>query len=281
MMRAIMMKFNVRDSRMGRVEAYKGDTLPDHTRAECSAIDMIRNSSLSYAKAKKTLTKMDPNAPITSLVELATLFAAVVVVFPERLDTVQEKTSLRKVLINACQPARFHWYMNNLKVRAMLPQYVERFLATGTTRNEQMHQRLNAHYKTTLFVAKRTLETELNTWVTAEMGVFLCALKGKLSRQVRRVDMLPSTTSSTTLFTTASWTKFSAESPPEWKTGMRSSKTKYRKGPTREQDNILKLVRDKIHKRSSKCVYSQSRSGVSVALAKVGKKGGMRRVRVE
>ena len=107
--------------------------------------------------------------------------------------------------MNACKPERFHWYYNNIIYRSTLNKQVESYLAAGTTRNEQFHARLNAHFRTTVSISKRMLEAELSTWLTAEMAVWLRAYEAKLTRRVSRVNMLPFVTSSIIIFTKASW----------------------------------------------------------------------------
>jgi hypothetical protein len=49
-----------------------------------------------------------------------------------------------KVFLNASSAVRFEWYMNECRCRSTLSADDEKWLAVGTTRNEQIHARLNA-----------------------------------------------------------------------------------------------------------------------------------------
>ena len=194
---------------------------------------------------------------MTSLHEFRRLLAAVVVVYPERMDTKHDKSTLRQILLAACEPHRFQWYMNNIKFRSELPANVEVWVGTGTTRNEQMHARLNSHYHSTVSVSKRMLTAELNTWLAAEMGVFLKAARKKLSRRVHRVDMKTFVTSSTTLFNRTTWGTFRSISQKEWVSSGSQAKREdiKRKGPSLEQCVIYDTIRGKVVKRVRRSMY--------------------------
>ena len=49
-----------------------------------------------------------------------------------------------QVFLNASSAVRFEWYMNECRYRSTLSPDDEKWLAVGTTRNEQIHARLNA-----------------------------------------------------------------------------------------------------------------------------------------
>ena len=202
--------------------------------------------------------QMDPNVAMHSLVELARLIAAVVVVYPEHMDTTHDKTTLRRILLHACTPDRFQWYLNNVRYRSSLPWHLERFMAVGMTRNEQFHARRNAHYRTTVSISKRILTAEVNTWLAAEMAIFLRALTAKLSRRVHRVDMLPFVASTTTICSHTDWLKFVSTARDPWQLTARTSRRVRRKGPSIDQEQVYKVIRGKTVKRVRSNVYSRT-----------------------
>ena len=220
-------------------------------------LDHVRHGDMEPSVAHDILTNMDPNAAMGSLGEFARLLAAVVVVYPERMDAAHDKTTLRAVLINACSPATFHWYFNNVKFRSGLPPHLEKFVASGTTRNEALHARLNAHFHTTTVISKRTLAAEVNTFLAAEMAVFVRALKAQVSRRVARVDRLPFVSSSTTIFTQEDWDAFVGAPQPEWTSAPKEQKrgSVKRKGPSAKQEEVYAAIRAKVNKRPRCSVY--------------------------
>ena len=200
--RSIMGKFNIPSKRLVDTVPYCGQVPLRLTAEEATETAHIRDGDLPHTEAKQCLLQMNPNVAMLSLAEFAHLIAAVVVVYPQHMDTTHDKTTLRRILLHACTPARFQWYLNNVRYRSSIPWQLERFMAAGTTRNEQLHARLNAHYRGTVSISKRVLTAEVNTWLAAEMAVFLKAFTAKLSRRMQRVDMLPFVASTTTIFFT-------------------------------------------------------------------------------
>jgi hypothetical protein len=257
-MRSIMGKFCIRDEEACHDDPYCGERLPKLTATERKMVDHIKKGDLTHRKAKDTLTSMDPNAPMQSLLEFASLLAAVAKVYPERMDLKSDKTTLRQVLVSACDPGRFGWYLNNIKYRSQLPKATDEYHGTGTTRNEQMHSMLNSNFKSIISVSKRMLTGELDTWLTAEMLVWLRAASRKLTRKVQRSDILAFVATSTVVFTSAKWDAFIGHERHAWViSGARSAtrgSTK-RKGPTSEQSEIYESIRGKTAKRSCRSVY--------------------------
>ena len=129
-------------------------------------------------------------------------------------------------------------------------------MASGTTRNENLHALLNTHYHTTIAINKATLSAEVNTWLTAEMGVFLRALTAKFTRRVGRCDLKPFTTEALVLFDSAAWRVFIIDSGRIWEPGpaMKSKKTR-RQGPTSSQLQLVADIQSKLVKRPTKSVY--------------------------
>ena len=135
-MRAIMGKFNIPSSGPTDTAPYAGGSLPALTPGERDQVRHVETGDLSHQQGADILNDMDPNMPMQNLEEFAGLVAAVVAVYPERMDTKHDKTTLRRVLINACTPERFQWYMNSIRYRSAIPKAVEISMAAGTTRNE-------------------------------------------------------------------------------------------------------------------------------------------------
>jgi hypothetical protein len=260
-MRSIMGKFNIPDPENPDQEPFRGGRLDKWDTEEGAMIQQIKDGAMPLAEAEQTLKDMNPNSAMKTLAEFARLIAAVVATYTQRLDIKNDKTTLRKVLLNACSPDRFQWYMNNVRYRTTLPPAQESYLAAGTTRNEQLHARLNAHYHTTVRISKRALDAELDTWLSAEMSVWTRAYGSRLTKRVTRVDMLPFVTATTTIFTQQRWKDFLAATPRVWVSEPKEDavrKSAKRKGPTDLQEAIYRSIVDKTVKRPRASVYLAS-----------------------
>ena len=107
-----------------------------------------------------------------------------------------------------------------------------------------MHARLNSHYNKIVSVSKRMLTAELNTWLAAEMGLFLRAARNKLSWKVHYVDMKTFVTPSTTLYNPAKWETFRSTSQKELVRSVKQAKREdiKQKGPSSEQSDIYDIL---------------------------------------
>jgi hypothetical protein len=260
-MRTIMGKFHIPDPENPNPVPFSGGRLAKWDTDESAMVQLIKDGAMPLEEAEQTLKDMDPNSAMKTLAEFARLIAAVVATYSQRLDIRNDKTTLRKVLLNACSPDRFQWYLNNVRYRTTLPPAQESYLAAGTTRNEQLHARLNAHYHTTCRISKRALDAELDTWLSAEMSVWTRAYGGRLTKRVTRVDMLPFITSTTTIFTQQRWKDFLAATPRMWVSERKEDavrKSAKRKGPTDLQEAIYRSIVDKTVKRPRSSVYLAS-----------------------
>jgi len=108
-MRNIMRKFSM-TSKEDMGESFIGGLSNRLTQQENDAVNHIKNGDIPMAKAKAILQGMNPNVPMQSLEEFATLLAAVVRVYPERVDTTFDKTTMRASLVHAASRSRFGWY---------------------------------------------------------------------------------------------------------------------------------------------------------------------------
>ena len=255
-MRSIMGKFNIPSSEPTDAAPYAGGPLPALSQGEREQVRHIEAGDLSHQQAADILKDMDPNTPMQNLEEFVGLVAAVVAVYPERMDTKHDKTTLRRVLINACTPERFQWYMNSARYRSAIPKSVEASMGAGTTRNEQLHARLNSHFHTTVAVSRRTLTAEVNTWLLADMMVCARALNTKPCRRLTRSDMGPYVFSTTKPFSKATWAAFREEPLVQWKSDPKKAKKALkRRGPSAEQLAIYKSIKEKTIKRPRSTIF--------------------------
>ena len=208
--RVIMAKFEIPIAPMPTVSMYAGGPAPPLTRTDLVYRSHIRNGSLPLKEAQRVLTQMDPLAPITTLTCFAHLLAAVVRVYPEHMDIKRgkNKTSLRGTLLHVTTPEQFQWLLNNQRFRSTLPNDLNNAMASGTTRNEQYHSRLNAHFREVTQIAKRTLAAELKMWVAADISVSVRMTSGKWSRKISRADLLPPVAAQVQLFSADAWLEF-------------------------------------------------------------------------
>ena len=131
--------------------------------------------------------------------------------YPERLDNKYDKTTLRRKFVHAASRAQFEWCMNSARFRSTLPKTLESFLAVGTTRNENLHARLNAQYRQVVWISKRCLSAEIETWLTTEMAVCARAMRSKLTKKINRADILGYVLKSLHAFTKAKFRSFIQE----------------------------------------------------------------------
>ena len=262
-MRSIMGKFCFSPTGVAEAAPYCGGPLPAPTPGEREQVNHIRDGDQPHQQAVGILKAMDPNTPMRNLEEFAGLLAAIVVVCPERVDTKHDGTTLRRVLLHACTPERFQWYMNNIRYRSVVPKAVDAYMATGTIRNEQLHARLNSHFRTAVHISKRMLSAEVNTWILADMMVFARALTTKRSRGVKRADLGPYVFSTAKAFSKVSWGAFCEVQHAGWERGGKRDKRgpSKRRGPTAVQVDIYDVIRAKTAKRPRASVYQGVRSG--------------------
>ena len=91
-LRSIMGKFNVRDDSRRSQTFYTRVEKLTQTTHELLLLSKVHDGSMPRNPARECLTSMDPNTPISSRTEFVRLIAALVVVYPERLDKVMDKT---------------------------------------------------------------------------------------------------------------------------------------------------------------------------------------------
>ena len=115
------------------------------------------------AEAERVLRGVSPNTAMRTLAGYARLLAAVVRIYPERMDTPCGDTTIRASFLNATKPAHFQWLMNAVRYRSRLNAKQQRALASGTTRNEQLHHRLNSHFRQVLHTSQRLLKGAVKT----------------------------------------------------------------------------------------------------------------------
>ena len=250
-MRSVMGKFDVPDAAFSADPLYTGGHDGCLTAREARHRQQIADGSMPYGDARRVLIAMNPNTAMRTLSGFAQLLAAVVRIYPERMDVVHTKTTLRKVLLNAPTPDRFHWYMNNVRYRSTLPNAMVKVMASGTTRNEQLHARLHAHYRVVSQVSRRMLAACVKTWLAADTAESARILAGGLSRKMSRSDMLPAIAASMDIFSAKAWSSFAAAPRGTWATLPLATLKKRvrRRGPTAAQGEIYDAIRAKTAKR--------------------------------
>ena len=182
--------------------------------------------------------------------------------FPESMDATQgtkgktsgkkkKKATLRGTLLHATTQQCFQWLMNNQRLRSTIPRTLDRAMASGTTRNEQHHARLNAHFREVTQIAQRTLAAETKAWLAADMATSLRMLSGQWSRKVCRASILPGVAGDVVLFRTDSWEKFvqAARNVREIHSMGALQHTKRRRTGNTLQAEIYDTIHKKLNKR--------------------------------
>ena len=81
-----MGKFDIADPRRKHESFYTGAEQLTPSLEEVQLMQKIRTGSMQEKGAKQILTGMDPNAPMKSREEFASLIAALVAIYPQRMD---------------------------------------------------------------------------------------------------------------------------------------------------------------------------------------------------
>lgn len=248
-LRSIMGKFAFPEKSRATEPFYTGKELLTQSTEESKYRSQILTGVMPRKEAKRILKSMDPNIAMKSREEFAKLLAALVVIYPQKLDIKRRaKTTLRNTLIAICQPQRAEWYMNNMRFRSRLTPTENNFLGTGTCRNEQVHSTLNTSYAQTVRISKRMLNAQLQMWIGAEMVVFLRAMESSATVSVRRSDLRQIVLDGIELFTTSLWKTHVASKTAAWVSGLKTQKNarRHRRGVPNDQEEVYNTIRAKI-----------------------------------
>jgi len=216
-MRIIMAKFDIPVRSLAETRMYQGGTVSAYTPAEEDYRANIEKGNMPLHEAIHIMKTMSPNTPFRTFSSFARVLAAFVRVYPQYMDSTSGKGTLRRSILHAATHQQYQWLLNNTRYRSCLPASEERALASGTTRNEAMHHRVNAHFHETTQVTERMLVAELGAWLLGDMAVSVRILSGPLSRKMSRADMLPLATSSIDIFDEDAWGRYVAQPCGEWK----------------------------------------------------------------
>ena len=251
-LRAIMGKFDVRHSQLANEDMYCGGWLPPMSSLERTFEAHIRHGSMPQDRAFDVLTSMNPNNVCKTLSNFLKLLAAYVSMFPEKMGSANQKGSLRRSILNAASPANFQWYLNNAKCRSSLPVEADRAKGVGTTRNEALHARLNAHFRQVTVSAAKTLSVTLRAWLAADMSISVTLLQKGLPKKMTPASVRPYVCEGIALFDVDGWRRLLHSPRVEWKPAHPAMKKKIRKlrvGYAPKQGALLKSIRSKLIKR--------------------------------
>ena len=255
--RSIMSKFDLPDPNLTDTELYSGGPVGDLTPMEEAYRRHIEHSTMPYGEAERVLRAMNPNIPMRSLAGFAQLCAALVRIYPQRMDVKCGKKTLRGTLMHATAPQTFQWLLNNTRYRTTLSAAAELAMSSGTTRNEQLHARLNRQFEKVVHISFRSLAASVKAWLAADTAVSARVLGGRLSKRISRVDMAPVVTSHMHPFTPDAWTTFIGSPVPAWVAGPPPSARKgaRRAGPSAVQAEICDEIRAKVMKRKRPSLF--------------------------
>ena len=247
-LRSIMGKFAFSSKRRAKEPYYTGKEPLTQSNVESKYHSHIVAGDLPHKEAKRILKAMDPNIAMESREEFAKLLAALVVIYPQKLDVKRgAQTTLRNTLAATCQPQRAEWYMNNIRFRSRLNPTENNFLGTGSCRNEQVHSTLNTNYAQTVRISKRMLNAQLQMWLGAEMAVFLRAMESTATISLRRSDLRQIVIDGLLLFTAPLWKTHVASKATTWVSGPKPQRNAHRnrKGVPGDQEEVYQAIRAK------------------------------------
>ena len=250
LLRVVMRKFEIPHASLAGEMLYSGGKVAAFSTSENTFRMHIAHDTLPHDQAKRILNGMNPNTTMLTLTSFARILAAVVRMYPERMDSKCDKTTLRQVFLNATKREKFEWLLNNARYRSSLPSQLDQAMGSGTTRNEQVHQRLNAHFRKVKTISKRMLATELKLWHVGDALVSTKMIEGGLSRRMRRADILPIVATSVHLFSSSTWSTFVQTPRQPWAAASQSDMhpRQRRCGPTSTQSDIYDNIMKKMQK---------------------------------
>ena len=143
-----------------------------------------------------------------SRVEFIELIAAFVVMFPDDLNRKVGKTTVRGLLVAACQTDRVEWYLNNVRIRCRLSEADDEMLGAGTTHNEARHTFLNRCYRRTTQATSRVLEARVQMWLLSDMKTKLTAIASNTTRRFPRSTIASWASRGSVFWGAASWSEF-------------------------------------------------------------------------
>ena len=133
-----------------------------------------------------------------------------------------------------------------MRYRSRLTAGANALLATGTTRNEQVHATLNSDFRQIIHVSQQMLGAQLRTWGAMELALAHRALGGRTTVRVKHADMRPFVVASTQLFGKDSWSAHveSAQAHFEGIGPRAPTRRMPRRGPTEHQEHVFRCIRD-------------------------------------
>ncbi len=154
--------------------------------------DCILDHSMSLYRARAILQQIDGEVPWESSYSFIRALAAHSAVFQAELSrrTHVAGTPLRRIIYNACAPARMQWYFNNLRHRHGLPRSKLALLGSGTSPNEAWHSEINKWCSNQPEIFAITAELQLQVTVFGKLLSHNCALYSPTLRQLRPSNVL-------------------------------------------------------------------------------------------
>ena len=108
-----------------------------------------------------------------------------------------------------------------------------------------------------MWISKRCLSAEIETWLTTEMAVCARAMRSKLTKKINRADILGYVLKSLHAFTKAKFRSFIQAEEVAWEFGALPMKRKAeRKGPKQEQYDVYDSIRAKTVKRRRSTLFN-------------------------
>ncbi len=113
--------------------------------------EQIRGCSMSRARARLVLERLNTNKPYIQRVEFIETLAALTSLFVEEVSKIAPGPNkpVKTLLWNAAAPNRLEFYLNNTRMRHMIAFRKLALLPTGTTSNESLHAEINNWFRQT------------------------------------------------------------------------------------------------------------------------------------
>ena len=165
-LRRIINRFNVTNSGLDPMHwghAYAGENEPELNNGEAAMLECVKKGSMEDEAAQKWLDELPVDQPFYNRLDFITSIATLVRKHRKEMGRhASPKTTLRNLLVHACEPGRCEWYFNNHQHRHLLDPHAAASPPSGTTSNEAFHAELKTSSSNVIRIHQQTLYIRLH-----------------------------------------------------------------------------------------------------------------------
>jgi hypothetical protein len=138
------------------------------------------------------MDQLDDEKPFLTRASFIEAIASLVAMYPDEVCRIVQGSNkaLFKVLYAATAETRIEWYLNNTRVRHLLPTSMLSLLSSGTSSNEAFHRELNNWFRGHVKMHQATLAQKLEVLHFTKLLTHDRALNFPVHRQLRQGEIL-------------------------------------------------------------------------------------------